>query len=701
MKGYRRGSRNRVRAAAVLLGAFAALSSFTASAQPAPRITTTSLPDAVAGAPYRASLAVMGGKKPFLFTVISGTLPAGLILDPIAGTISGTPTTAGTSSFTVLLTDANLASDTQALTVTVNASVSITTAGLPPGTVGVPYSQALAATGGSGGYTWSVTSGSLPTGLTLSASGLISGVPSSSGTSSFTVQVRNQTGATASQNLTITVSSPVLTITTTSLTAGVVGGSYAQTLTATGGSGSYTWSVSAGSLPPGLTLSSGGVISGSPAADGNYAFTIRAQDSTGAAATSNLSLNIGSGVSITTAPVLPSTSAGVQYSQTLAATGGTPPYTWSITSGSLPAGLSFSGNGMISGTPTSSGTFQFTVTARDAAGLTAQKALTLSVGQGLSFTTPASLPNGTTGSAYTFTLGATGGQAPYSWAVSQGSLPPGLALNGATGTIGGTPTAQGTYNFTLRVSDASGQSVTRIHTIVVGLPSSGPSVSISGIPAHVSPVQQFPISVSLSAGFPADMTGQLSVSFAPGGPNPMDDPAVQFSTGGRTASFTIPANTTHAVFSSSSFAVQVGSVTGTLTFSISSLTAGGNPYTPPGGSTLAAQIDPFTPSIRSVTVVRVTNGFNVQVVGVTDMRDLSQASVRLESGGSSPQSGVVTIPLANVSKAWFQSQTSGAYGGQFTLTLPFTFSGADPQLSAIGVTLSNGAGDSQESSGSY
>jgi hypothetical protein len=197
------------------------------------------------------------------------------------------------------------------------------------------------------------------------------------------------------------------------------------------------------------------------------------------------------------------------------------------------------------------------------------------------------------------------------------------------------------------------------------------------------------------------MTGEIRVSFAPGGPNPADDPSIQFSTGGRSASFTIPANSTHAVFSSPQFAIQVGSVAGTLSFSINSLMAGSTPYVPPGGSTFTAQIDAAAPAIRTVNVTRSQGGFQVRVVAVSSTRDLAQASVRLQSGGANPQTGVFAIPLESAAKTWFQSQTSALYGGQFTLTLPFTFTGPEVSLSTVSVTLSNSAGNSLEASAPY
>ena len=167
-------------------------------------ITTTTVPDATVGVAYSAPLAATGGITPYTWAVTTGTLPAGLTLDPSTGVISGTPTTAGASSFTVMVTDSTTGTpqtDTQGLSITVVAAgtpVSITTKHLPRGHVGHAYSATLAATGGATPYTWAVTSGTLPAGLTLDPStGVISGTPTASGREKFTVTVTDSTTPTA------------------------------------------------------------------------------------------------------------------------------------------------------------------------------------------------------------------------------------------------------------------------------------------------------------------------------------------------------------------------------------------------------------------------------------------------------------------------------------------------------------------------
>jgi hypothetical protein len=163
---------------------------------------------------------------------------------------------------------------------------------------------------------------------------------------------------------------------------------------------------------------------------------------------------------ILTTTSLPNGTVGAAYSSTLTATGGVTPYAWSIVAGSLPAGLSLNAqSGTISGTPTSAGTANFTVRVTDAQNPadTADKAFSLTINGAAPATlniTTTSLPAARRNRSYSQTVQATGGVRPYSWSLASGSLPPGLTLNAATGTISGTPTTRGTWSFTVRVQDS-------------------------------------------------------------------------------------------------------------------------------------------------------------------------------------------------------------------------------------------------------
>jgi FtsP/CotA-like multicopper oxidase with cupredoxin domain len=343
-------------------------------------ITTASpLPGALTGTAYSQTLAAVGATAPYSWAISGGTLPAGLTLDPVTGVISGTPGAAGTSNFTVSVTASGGLSATKAFSLAVTTPVSITTASLPGAITGVAYSQTLSAAGGSTPLTWSVVSGgTLPNGLNLSSAGVISGNPSATGTFTFTARVAAGNGTSATQLLSITVTAPV-GITTTTLPGATTGVAYNQSLGSTGGSTPLTWSVSAGALPGGLTLSSAGVISGNPGATGTFTFTARVAAGNGTSATRQLSITVTAPVSITTA-TLPGASTGAGYSVTLAATGATVPYTWALSTGALPTSLTLSTAGVISGTPSVTGTFNFTVQVTAANGSSATRALSIVVG---------------------------------------------------------------------------------------------------------------------------------------------------------------------------------------------------------------------------------------------------------------------------------------------------------------------------------
>ncbi|HJV65157.1 MAG TPA: putative Ig domain-containing protein [Geomonas sp.] len=330
------------------------------------------------------------------------------------------------------------------------------------GTVGATYSQPLLATGGTLPYTWRLDSGALPVGLALSDSGVISGTPTSAGTSTFTATVVDS-GSPAqvrSRTFTLTVNQPgvlPLSITTTSpLAGGTVSTAYSQTLTATGGTPAYNWALASGSsLPAGLTLSTAGVISGAPSAAGTSTFTVQVTDSAIPvnSATKQFSLTVAaatSPVTITTASNLPGGTQGTAYSQQLAATGGTSPYSWLLAGGSqLPTGLTLSSGGLLSGSPSVSGTFTFSITATDSATTpnTATKSFSLTLAPAANplVIQPATLAVATYGVASTpTTLTATGGTPPYTWSLASGSaaLPAGMSLS-STGTISGTPSSTG------------------------------------------------------------------------------------------------------------------------------------------------------------------------------------------------------------------------------------------------------------------
>jgi len=268
--------------------------------------------------------------------------------------------------------------DSSAATLTVDQPSITTASPLPSGTQNVAYSQSLASSGGSGsGYTYTKISGTLPTGITLSSGGAFSGTPTVPGTYNFTVQVQDSNGCTNSTAFSLVINCNVtISITPTSLTT-TVASSYSQQLSASSGQSPYTYAVLTGTLPAGLSLSSGGLISGTPTSDATANFTVQAIDANGCPGTQAYSVTPAC-PTITVSGTPPAGTAGTAYSSTtFTASGANGSYTYSKTSGTLPTGLALSSGGVLSGTPTATGTFNFTVTATDTSDARAARPLLL------------------------------------------------------------------------------------------------------------------------------------------------------------------------------------------------------------------------------------------------------------------------------------------------------------------------------------
>ncbi len=490
-------------------------------------------------------------------------------------------------------------------------------------------------------------------------------------------------------------------ITTKELPGAVVGSLYNQTISVNGSQSPNTWSISAGSLPGGLSLGpSSGTLTGTPNTAGTYNFTVRVVDRMGDADTQALSIVVSVPPLVITTESLPNGFVGASYSRTLAATGGSGGYSWSRTGGSLPAGLSLSGAGAITGTPTAAGTSNFTVRVADNGGRTATKTLTITVEAPVLTISTNTVAPGIVAAPYSFTLVATGGRTPYAWRISGGALPDGLMLNATSGVISGTPAAAGTFNFTVEVTDAASLRTTRDDTLVVNLPSMS-TLRVSGVPATLGPMQQPQVEVVMANPYPAAITGRLNLAFVPATGMP-DDPAVQFSSGGRSTTFTIGANDTRAVFSVGRLLIQSGSVAGSIQFTVESLRAGGSTLPAPSSPIGTVEIPAAAAVIRSVEVRRNSGGFDLLVTGATTTRELSRMVVRFRPpAGATLRTADATIDLTDAARRWFQNAGSAQYGGLFTVTTPFSFIGGPSAIESVGVVLGNSAGSSQEASGQY
>lgn len=298
------------------------------------------------------------------------------------GTISGatssnltvsSPGPGDATNYTCVVTDAcgNIATSSVAKLTVISITISPTT--LPNVVIGVPYSQTLSANGGTGPYAFSIISNALPAGLSLNASsGVITGTYSgTTGSVTVTTQAIDQggTGCSSTRNYTVNM---VVICPTISLSGNPAPGTVATTysdnsISASNGTSPYRFSISGGSLPNGLILNSANaVISGLPTRAGTFGFTVLATDTNGCSGTSNFSSTINCPTIAVSPATLPNGTTGVAYSRTCSASGGDNSFTFSVSSGALPTGLSLnSTNGVISGTPTNVGAYVFTITATD------------------------------------------------------------------------------------------------------------------------------------------------------------------------------------------------------------------------------------------------------------------------------------------------------------------------------------------------
>ena len=335
-----------------------------------PSLTLGAPPAATVNVAYTGTVPVTGGTAPYVCTLRSGTLPAGLTLGSNC-VITGTPTTAGTSNVTVSATDASNPARTGTATVpvTVNGAISLTLGQPPAATVNTAYTGVIPVTGGTAPYSCSITTGTLPAGLTLGANCTITGTPTTAGSSTVTVKATDSANPsnTGTGGVTVTVNGGTATLTIGNPPTATVSTAYTGTIPVAGGTGPYSCTIASGSLPTGLTLGAGCVITGTPTATGSSTVQVTATDSASPRDTSTgpSTITVQAIPTLTLTGTLPNAVLGQAYTQTLHATGGVSPYTYAVTTGALPAGLTLSSGGVISGTPTAVGASSFTVTATD------------------------------------------------------------------------------------------------------------------------------------------------------------------------------------------------------------------------------------------------------------------------------------------------------------------------------------------------
>jgi hypothetical protein len=384
-------------------------------------------------------------------------------VDNTTGIVSiGNAGLVGSYTVNVLATDNCGAATTASFPLVVQCpAVTVGPATVPQATAQSSYSQQFNAGNTFGGTaTFTLGAGTLPNGLNLLPSGELTGRPTQTGTFRFAVKATDALGCwNMTPEIALVVTCGVVTITPPSLPGGQVGVLYQQSLTGNGGTTPYNFTLANGApLPDGLTLTSGGLLSGMPQRPGAYTFTVNMADVNGCGSQASYTVNVQCPVLTVLPAALPNAAAGVAYSQGLTGSGGAGPYVFALASGSsLPPGLALAGN-LLSGTPTTLGTYSFTVEVTDTGlaygqvNCAGSRTYTLNVVCPTVTLNPVTLPNATLGTAYEQLLSAGPTGTSYRYTVSNGALPPGLALHAETGVLTGTPTAGGAFNFTVTAS---------------------------------------------------------------------------------------------------------------------------------------------------------------------------------------------------------------------------------------------------------
>jgi len=361
----------------------------------------------------------------------------------------------------------------------------ITAASPPAGTTGATYpTYTFLAAGGTPPLSWT-ESGPLPPGLGLSPSGQLSGLPATAGTYPISLTVTDSSVPPLSTSTPVSIKindSSIVVSTAPPPPAGVVTYPYpGYGFTASGGSPPYTWQAS-GVLPPGLVLASDGTVSGTPTSAGTFKFSVTATDSaqtpvSGPPSATQITINTPAQLTLNPMPVPPAGVAGTPYGVfTFGTTGGFLPFTWSITAGNLPPGVTLGSDGSLSGIPTSVGTFNFTVTVTDSSPKPVPSSLPFSIyiapppPPTINNSEPPTAIVGTLYAPFQFT--ATAGLAPLVWSETP-MLTGGLSLSPA-GVLFGTPTVAGKFPIQLEVTDALNRAAPPVPVVVrVSLPHTG------------------------------------------------------------------------------------------------------------------------------------------------------------------------------------------------------------------------------------
>ena len=662
----------------LLLAAGAAYPQLTLSpAPPVGSVASVALPTGFTTKVYLGATLSTNGVGPTDWTT-KGNLPPGLQFNAntpnqTSATITGTPTSAGKFVFDVSASDPQFEQTvTHSYSITVAVGLDITTSPtLVNATLGANYSASLSATGGTPPYTWFINSEmsgfarprvaspsvstALP-GVTLSSGGVLSGIPTQTGTFTIPVGVNDSDQINPQldfRTFTLTVS-PAPSLEGGTLPGGTLGVPYLTSLIAQGGSRPFIFVATEGFLPQGLALFASGVISGTPTQTGTFPFTVAATDIWGASVSANYTLTISSALTITTFPPLNNGAVGSPYNLTFTASG-SPPYTWSVISGTLPAGLTLSPGGVLSGTPTAAGAFQFTVQVTDKTTRAVADAFNLTIAPQLVITT-AVLPDATAGTPYPAgqKIAATGGTPPYTFSTT-GSFPAGLTLNSSTGAITGTPTQGGPNSFTAQVTDSAGIIATKTLAInVIAIVFTTPS-PLPGATFGVAYNQ----SIAVTGATPPD-TFTIDSGTLPGG--------ITLSVTGALAG-------TPTALGNFSFVVRVTDAnksTGTQAYQLTVAPPALQPPTVTGVTATEQPAQQPTASVQLASAYPVDLTVTFTLTFASAVGNVDDPAIAFSSNGK--RTTQVTIPAGSTTSPNVQFST-GTVAGTITLTLDFQIAG--------------------------
>lgn len=397
-----------------------------------------------------------GGAPPYRFTVDPELpLPAGYTLDASTGILRGTPAAPGEFRLGVCIEDAARARICVPYLVVVPASAGTTYKEMPPARASVFYQELIEPLDTFSSVEYLPESGALPPGMVLETTGRLYGIPRPPG-GAFAFRVRGRmlvTGEEVIRPYLIRVLGPLAA--TTTVPRASVGVPYSAQLVVLGDRPPHTWSILRGTLPPGFLLEEGGLLRGTSNIAGVYTVTVRVADPSGGSHDREITVIVDDlpvRLEITTGALAPAT-IGVPYQASIAVSGGRAPYTYRVI-GTLPPGISLAASGALSGSPSESGIYTFSIQATDVTGVSALKTFTIDVSSlRYSGANPLEIPSA---EPLSVALPVEGGASPVRWERLSGVLPPGVSLS-AAGVLTGTTSNPGRYVVVLRMTDAAGR----------------------------------------------------------------------------------------------------------------------------------------------------------------------------------------------------------------------------------------------------